>query len=120
MLSGLRVLVAEDEMLIAIVLEDMLDAEGCALVASVADVASGMAVDPASVDVAVLDVHLGREESFPLADRLRAAGVAVVFASGSTRESLPPRFAGCGLLEKPYTADTLRHALELARSAATV
>jgi CheY-like chemotaxis protein len=116
-LAGLRVLVAEDETLIAIMLEDMLESEGCVLAASVTDLAGGMAVDPASADVALLDVHLGGDDSYPLADRLLAAGVPVVFTSGSARETMPARFQACAVLEKPYAADALHAALRSARAA---
>lgn len=53
-------------------------------------------------DIAILDVHIGGELVFPVAERIRDAGVPVMFSSGSIVESLPDAFAGAPLLMKPY------------------
>jgi DNA-binding response OmpR family regulator len=98
-----RVLIVEDEVLIGIVLEDILDMLGCAVAGNAATLAEGEALAAnGGFDVAILDVNLGSEPVFPLADRILATGVPIIFATGSHPESLPPRFAGCAVLEKPY------------------
>ncbi len=101
-LKGCRVFVAEDEALVGIVLEDILDMLGCEIVGNYAELDEARAASGCEIDVAILDVNLGRDPVYPLADDLLARGVAVVFATGAMPDSLPPRFAACPVLEKPY------------------
>ncbi|WP_374572571.1 response regulator [Phenylobacterium sp. J367] len=72
-LEGLRVLVVEDEMMVSMLIEDMLGDLGCTVIgpASRLDEAIEL-VNRAELDCAVLDVNLGGQPIFPLADLLRA------------------------------------------------
>ena len=120
-LTGCRVLVVEDEALIGLVLEDILETLGCVVAANAATlVEASPTVDAAAFDVAILDVHVSGEAVFPLADRVIAAGKSVVFATGATADSIPPRFAGSSLLKKPYTFDMVEAVLLKTTAAATV
>ena len=102
-LTGCRVLVVEDEVLIGMVLEDILEMLDCTLAGSAATMDEAWRiVEDAEFDVAILDVNIGAEPVFPLADAIRERGVPVVFATGSLPDSLPERFADCAVLEKPY------------------
>jgi CheY-like chemotaxis protein len=108
-----RILVVEDEVLIAMVLEDMLDILGHTVVASPSTFAEAeAAVADGGFDLAILDVNLGRDPVFPLAEKLQAAGTPIIFATGSHRASLPQRFAAVPVLEKPYAVDEVEAALE--------
>ncbi len=102
-LTGCRVLVVEDEVLIGMVLEDILEMLGCALVGSAAtmDEAWRLATDSA-FDVAILDVNIGADPIFPLAENIQERGIPIIFATGSLPDSLPERFRECPVLEKPY------------------
>lgn len=101
-----RVLIAEDEVLIGLVLEDILEMAGCTVAANSESLdgasAALAALGPEGFDVAILDVNLGSSPVYPLADRILAMGKPIIFATGSHRDTLPERFAGCGVLEKPY------------------
>ena len=101
-----RVLIVENELLIALVLEDIIEMLGHDVAGNAASLTEGHALfdtlGDAGIDVAVLDVNLGSEPVYPLADRLAAAGTRIVFATGSHPDMLPDRFAGCDVLEKPY------------------
>jgi len=108
-----RVGVVEDEVLIAILLEDMLDALGCEPVGpatTLAEASDLLALDT-PLDMAILDVNLGSEPVYPVADQLIAAGVEVIFATGSLRSVLPERFADCKVIEKPYAFDAVERAV---------
>ena len=98
-LSGRRVLVMEDEMLVAWALEDMLADLGCIVVGPAARVDKALALLHAeAVDLAMLDVNLNGQRSYPVADALAAKGVPFVFLTGYTRDSLPDcyhRLARC-------------------------
>ncbi|QXQ07524.1 response regulator [Sphingosinicellaceae bacterium] len=101
-----RVLIVEDEVLIGLVLEDMLDMIGCRVAANAESIVAGFdaleRLGAEGFDVAILDVHLGTESVFPLADRLAALGKRIVFATGSHPDTLPERYGDSGVLEKPY------------------
>lgn len=112
-LSPRRVLVVEDEVLIAMVLEDILDMLGHVVVASSASYAdASAAIDAGGFDLAVLDVNLGADPVFPLADRLKAVGTTIVFATGSHPDTLPERFRDAAVLEKPYAFQAVEAALK--------
>ncbi len=108
-----RVLIVEDEVLIAMVLEDMLDMLGHTVTSTPASYAEAdAAIAAGGFDLAILDVNLGRDPVFPLAEKLQAAGTAIIFATGSHRDSLPAMFVGVPVLEKPYAFDTVESALD--------
>lgn len=111
-----RVLIVEDEVLIGMVLEDILDMLGCTIVGNAVSLDEGStlvdSLGAGGFDVAILDVHLGAEPVYPLADRIVAHGVPIIFATGSHPDTLPDRFAGCGVLEKPYAFAAVETALD--------
>ncbi len=117
-----RVLIAEDEVLIGLVLEDILEMTGCSVAANAESLASASAalddIGADGFDTAILDVNLGSDSVYPLADRIAALGKRIIFATGSHRDSLPPRFAGCGVLEKPYTIAAVEAVLKAPTPAA--
>ena len=109
-----RILIVEDESLIALMLVDYLDVLG-KKVAGVADsVASALALVAAGgIDAAILDINLrGGEKSWPIADALAAQGIPFVFASGGSGDAMADAYAERPVLAKPFTMDGLSHALE--------
>jgi CheY-like chemotaxis protein len=106
------VLVVEDNLLIAMETEFLVAQCGCAVVgpaASVSD-ALGFAVYT-GLDAAVLDINLGREQVWPVADLLEERDVPFVFATAYGAADVPERFADRTLLDKPLALDPLREAL---------
>ena len=98
-----RVLIIEDEVLIAMVLEDMLDILGHVVVATSSNVAEAeAAIAAGGFDLVIADVNLGAESVYPIATRVLEAGIGLILATGSHRDTLPARFAGVPVLEKPY------------------
>ena len=82
-LDGLRVLIVEDEALVALDLEMTVRGEGGTVVGPYGRLGAAMrAADEATFDLAVLDIMLGREEVYPLARRLKERGVPFLFHSG--------------------------------------
>jgi CheY-like chemotaxis protein len=89
LLSGRRVLVVEDEMLVVMMIEDMLADLGSKSVTSAATVEKALALISAQVfDVALLDVNLNGNDSHPVAEALSARGVPFVYSTGNTNRSL--------------------------------
>lgn len=113
-LRGLRLLVVEDEALVAMLVEDMLTDLGCVVVGVAGSVAKGLAVvgsEEVSFDGAVLDVNLGGEKVFPVADALAARGVPFVFATGYGAAGVAGRYAKAPVIAKPFGLPDLEAAL---------
>ena len=107
-----KVLVVEDEWLIAASLEDSLTAQGFAVVGPAASVSMALdLIEAEPLDFALLDVSLGTEKSFPIADRLRSLSVPFLFLTGYGSTDLPETFAGSPLVAKPICESDLRIAL---------
>jgi DNA-binding response OmpR family regulator len=111
-LARRRILVVEDEALIAMDLEWTLRQSGCEVVGPVAtlgDAVRAVATEH-PLDGAILDVNLGRERVFPVADLLADRGVPFLFLTGYEREILPARHRDRATANKPYRAE---HVLRL-------
>jgi DNA-binding NtrC family response regulator len=101
--SGRRVLVVEDEIIVAWLLEDMLADLGCAVVGPAARVNQALAlIDAEAIDVAVLDVNLNGQKSYPIADALAARGVPFVFSTGYDKDNLLESYRTLLVLQKPF------------------
>jgi two-component sensor histidine kinase len=110
-LQGKRVLLVEDEPLVAMMMGRTLTDLGCEVVGPIATLAEAMSKTPFQVDAAVLDVNVAGELIYPLALRLKAQGVGLVFVTGYEADSIDPRFAGAPVLTKPIEAAELAAAL---------
>lgn len=110
--ESLTFLIAEDEAMIAMLLEDFLDLLGHKVAAMVGNVGDGLdAIARGGFDAAILDVNLGRDKCWPLADALRARGVPYVFATGGG-DAFPAEHAHVPALTKPYSMTALEAVLE--------
>ncbi len=101
--TGRRVLVVEDEYLIASDLADWLEEQGAEVLGPVPSVAEATALIKAGPlpDTAVLDINLGTEQVFPVADALQAADVPFVFVTGYDAKLIPARFDSARRCIKP-------------------
>jgi len=111
-LTGKRVLVVEDEALVAMMLEDMLESLGCEVVGVAARLdAARKQAQTARIDLATLDVNLGGQMSYPVAVILRSRGIPFVFATGYNSIALPAELSDAVVLVKPYSQHQLASAL---------
>jgi CheY-like chemotaxis protein len=110
-LAGLRILVVEDEVLVAMMLADMIEELGAVPVGPAHSVAAGLSLaDKAEFDVAILDVNLRGEAVDPVAARLVARGLPFLFASGYG--TVPrPGWPGVEMIDKPYCLESVEGAL---------
>ena len=115
-LVGRRILVVEDEMMIAMLVEDMLAELGCSVVgpAHALDVALNLARTEQGLDAALLDVNLGGQPVFAVADALREKGVPAIFSTGYGDAGLRDVDRGSQVLQKPFRAGDLAKALNAA------
>jgi DNA-binding NtrC family response regulator len=112
-LSGCRVLVIEDEVLVSWALEDMLAGLGCEVVGPAVRIGQGLAlVEAGRIDAAVLDVNLNGQKSYPIADALMARGVPFAFSTGYNKDTMPEAYRDFPMLQKPYSRSKLGQILE--------
>jgi PAS domain S-box-containing protein len=117
--GGLRILLVEDEAMLAAETSAQLEDAGHVIVASASSLSDATRIAAgADVEAAVLDLNLHGELSFPVADTLHDRGIPFVFVTGYQHENLiPVRFRNAPVVRKPFAADTLHTAL--ARALAT-
>jgi CheY-like chemotaxis protein len=101
--SGRRILLVEDEYLIAFDVASLLESKGAEVIGPAASVheALGLLETGARPDAAVLDINLGDERVFPVAEELQAANVPFVFLSGYDARVVPGRYTAVPCCTKP-------------------
>lgn len=110
-----RVLIVEDEFLVAMLLEDILSDMGHQVMASFTRVHEAVQfAERADIDFAVLDINLRDVKSFPVAEILRRRGIPFVFATGYGTEGLSAEFRNELTLQKPYEPRELERAITMA------
>jgi CheY-like chemotaxis protein len=111
-LDGLCVLVVEDEAIISFLLEDMLGELGATHIRHAANVSSALGfLAERTPDLALLDVNLGGERVYPVAEKLEAAGVTFLFTTGYGRGGIDPRWASKTVVQKPFSIEHMTMAL---------
>lgn len=113
LVEGRRILVAEDETLVALALKGILSTCGAVVIGPAAktDDAAALADDPA-LDCAILDINLNGRLVYEVAERLRARGVPMIFATGySGLDALPEPLQDVPVVIKPYDLSQLAVAL---------
>lgn len=115
-LGGRRVLIVEDESLVAMLIETILEDLDCTPVGPMSGVDEAMAflTDEPDLDAALLDVNLAGRQVFPVAERLAARGVPFVFSTGYGEGGLPEHWRDRPTVQKPFTEAGLRQALQRA------
>ena len=107
-----RILVVEDDPIIAIMLGDMLHELNCHVVGPVGSVRCALTLIAAeAIDGAVLDWHLGSDTSAAIAVELLRRPTPFVFSTGYDPQAIGSRFSGVPVLAKPYLADSLKRVL---------
>ncbi|CAD0362747.1 response regulator [Xanthomonas hortorum] len=108
-LIGRRILVVEDDYLLAEALNDLLVETGAHVVGPVGNVPDALSLlaSGQAIDGALLDVNLRGQPVFPVADALLERGVPFSFCSGYDHCTLPPRFAHLSYCMKPYNPRTI-------------
>jgi CheY-like chemotaxis protein len=114
-LRGCRLLVVEDDYMIADDLRGELIGAGAEVIGPVPTVAQALRMieSTATLEGAILDVNLGGEKVFPLVDALQQRGIPWVFMTGYDRQGIPAAYADVPLCEKPAGAREAAGALGL-------
>ena len=112
-LTGRRVLVVEDEYLLARFLRELLEIWGATIFGPAATIEEALALlaQADRVDFAMLDVNLRGATAFAVADALRARGIPFIFTTGYTPSTIPERYRDAAVLRKPFSNAELARAL---------
>ena len=106
------VLLVEDEMCLAMMLQDLLEDAGYRVLKAARVAAALNMAEAEDIDAAILDVNVAGSEVFPVADALRRRGVPFMFASGYGDRGVPGEFRPYTMLQKPYDPAALSRMLE--------
>lgn len=108
-LSGMRILVVEDVGMVSAALKSVLEDLGCVVIGTASRLRDAELIAKRErLDGALLDLNLGGEYSFPIADLLVKRGIPFIFMSGYDVGSLDPRFATWPQMQKPFERESLR------------
>lgn len=111
-MTSLRILVVEDEPLVAMDMQDVLEGLGMQVVGTAASLAEALDLAEAGgFDGAFLDVNLRGERIDRVADRLAAAGIPFVFTTGQSMHGLPEAHRERPVLTKPFRDRDLTEAV---------
>ena len=111
-LAGRRILLVEDELLVAMTVENILRSEGCVIVGAIPRVEPALkAAREEPLDAAILDVNLAGERVDPIAKALAERNIPFLFTTGYDRSMLPAEYADRPSLPKPFRPAQLTDAL---------
>lgn len=98
--------------MVSMLIEDMLDDLGVKIVGPAATLSEAIALARnEELDAAILDLNVGGELTYPVADILRERGISFIFSTGYTRRLLPMRFRDVPTLHKPYDQHSFARAM---------
>ena len=113
-LAGRRILVVEDDMLIAVLIEEELQELGCVVVGPVSKLDAALRLaDSPGLDAAILDVNIRGGLVYPVAKQLQTRGIPFALASGYGDWALPEAFRDQPRLTKPFTCEELEAQVRL-------
>lgn len=112
-LAGLRILIVEDDALVALNLQDFVESLGCTVVGPTGRLGEALALlDREDIDGAMLDINLHGEMVYPLAEKLAERQIPMLFCSGyALTSAVPAKFSHYKQVAKPCVEHTLRTAM---------
>ena len=107
--AGLRILLVEDEAMVAMIIEDTLNDLGCEIVGPMPSIAKALAAVKSEdhIDGAFLDVNLRGELVYPVAEALAARSIPFAFVTGYGEKGIDARYRGAPVLTKPFLPETV-------------
>lgn len=111
-LLGRRILIVEDEPMIALTIEEMLSEAGCRVAGTATQISDALRlIAEGGIDGAVLDVNLGAEKIDPVADELARLGCPFIFTTGYGAPGVPHAHVRQGIVQKPFRSADLANTL---------
>ena len=113
LLTGRRVLVVEDEMMVLMAIEDLLADLGCSSISVAATIDTALdLIETQWFDVATLDVNLNGQRSYPIANALDEHGVPFAFSTGYGEPGVEEGHGGHLVLKQPYTCSRFNETIQ--------
>ncbi len=110
--AGIRVLIVEDEPIVAMLAEDLLESIGCVVAGTVASIAEARrAIDNITFDVALIDINLNGEDGLEVAAVLKSRAIPYIITSGYEVAGIAPGHREAFVLSKPYSIAALEAAI---------
>jgi DNA-binding response OmpR family regulator len=107
-LAGMRVLVVEDEMLVALLVEDYLKEHGCVVVGPASTIAEALRIASSQpLHAAVMDVNVAGEKAYPVAEMLDRLGIPFLFVSGYGQSAVPDDRPAWRVCAKPFKGEDM-------------
>ncbi|HET7676036.1 MAG TPA: response regulator [Gammaproteobacteria bacterium] len=110
-IAGMRVLLVEDEMVLAMSFADLLALSSCHVVKAVSVAHALRCIAGGGFDGALLDVNLGTEDIYPVADELVRRGIPLIFVTGYNRRTLRADLRERPLVHKPFLLEELEQVM---------
>jgi CheY-like chemotaxis protein len=107
-----RILIVDDEPLITAMMEDWLSELGHVAVGPAHNLAMAMQLAESDVDAAIVDVSLGKDNSYPLVEALTARGLPFALATGYGLDGVAPKYRDQPTLSKPFEFATFRSTID--------
>jgi DNA-binding NtrC family response regulator len=107
-----KILIVDDEPLITAMMEDWLLELGHVVVGPAHNLAKALEFAQADIDGAIVDVSLGRDNSYPLVDALVDRGLPLALATGHGQDGIDPRYRAQSALRKPFDFATFRQTVD--------
>jgi CheY-like chemotaxis protein len=107
-----RILVVDDEPLIALMAEDWLRELGHEIVGPAHDLATALGLAREECDAAIIDVTLGKDSGYEIADLLAAKGTPFIFATGHSLPAKDSRYNAVATLTKPFEFEAFQRAVQ--------
>jgi CheY-like chemotaxis protein len=114
-IEGARIFVVEDESVITMLLQDMFEELNCEVVSLASRFRDALdKANTLSFDIAILDVNLNGQRTFPISEALSARGLPFIFATGYGAAAVPENFRAAPVLRKPFRIADLERAVRTA------
>jgi DNA-binding response OmpR family regulator len=107
-----RILIVDDEPLISAMTGEWLSELGHDVIGPAHNLATALKLAETDLDAAIVDVSLGKEKSYPLADALSARGVPFALATGYGQDGIEPRYRTRSTLGKPFEFESFRRVVD--------
>jgi DNA-binding NtrC family response regulator len=107
-----KILVVDDEPLITAMMEDWLSEMGHEVIGPAHNLVKALDLASGDIDAAIIDVSLGKENSYPLVDALIGRGVPLALATGYGQDGIDMRYRAQSTLRKPFDFATFRRTID--------
>jgi DNA-binding response OmpR family regulator len=107
-----KILIVDDEPLITAMMEGWLSELGHEVIGPAHNLARALDLANSDIDAAIVDVSLGKDNSYPLVDALIGRGLPLALATGHGQDCIDPKYRGQSILRKPYDFATFRRTID--------